>query len=92
MAEPELVLACLEGVKPEGGAESRLILAAARAATVECPEYADLFYHSGQAAIAAGDYETAEVLLARALELNPTYNDALFLAAHVAQRREREDR
>jgi predicted Zn-dependent protease len=66
-----------------------LILAAAQLATEAYPEYADLFYQAGQAAVAAGEYDTAATALSRAVRLNPTYNDALILAGRVAIQRRR---
>ena len=82
--EPELILACLQGLGQESAAQARAILDAACSATEARPEYADLFCHAARAAMTAGEYKTAEIVLAHALELNPTYKDALILAGHVA--------
>lgn len=89
--EPELVRACLQGIEREPPRRARLILDAAQLATEAFPEYADLFYHAGQAAVAAGEYGTAAAALARAIELNPTYKDALILAARVAIQQRQPD-
>lgn len=90
--EPELILACLEGVERESPATARLILEAARGALRQCPGYADLLYHASQAAVCAGEFETAAVLLEHALQVNPGYRDALILAARVSLRRDDWDR
>lgn len=82
--EPELILACLHGLHQEPPAKARVILAAARLAAAEYPEFADLLYCAAQAAVAAEEYGTAEVILNDALGLNPEYKDALILAARVA--------
>lgn len=83
--EPELISACLEGAGPnQPPAQAQAVLAAARLALTSRPDYADLHYHAGYAAVAAVEYETAAELLDGALRLNPDYKDALILAAHVA--------
>jgi tetratricopeptide (TPR) repeat protein len=89
--EPELVRACLQGIEREPADRARLILAAAQFATKAYPQYADLFYQAGQAAVAVGEYDTAATALVRAVELNPTYNDALILAGRVAIQRRRPE-
>jgi tetratricopeptide (TPR) repeat protein len=83
--EPELIAACLQGTLPEEqSTPARTVLGAAQLALRSRPDYADLHYHAGQAAIAACEYEAAAELLDGALRLNPDYQDALILAAHVA--------
>ena len=82
--EPELIRACLENIERESTETVELILAAAQTALIAHPGYADLFYHAGQAAVSAGQYETASRLLDDALRINPGYRDALVLAARVA--------
>jgi len=82
--EPELIRACLENIEHEPPETVALILAAAHAAVGACPEYADLFYHAAQAAVCAGQYESAATLLEGALRINAHYRDALVLAARVA--------
>lgn len=89
--EPELVRACLQGIEREPAERAQLILAAAQLATEAYPEYADLFYQAGQAAVAAGEYDTAATALARAIKLNSTYKDALILAGRVAIQRRRPE-
>lgn len=86
--EPELILACLQGIDKETPAGARTILAAAKLAMRACPEYADLRCFAAQAAIVAGDFETAAEILEQALQLNPNYKAALILAARVAVLRE----
>ena len=82
--EPELVLAYLES--PDGGSppETETIWAAARLAVGERPDYADLLYFAGHAALQADRPAQARGLLERALELNPRYVAALILAARAA--------
>jgi tetratricopeptide (TPR) repeat protein len=82
--EPELIRAFLQGIAQETPERVRIILAAAQTAAATRPKYADLFYHAGQAAVAAGELDTAAAELQRAVELNPGYCDALILAAQVA--------
>ncbi len=82
--EPELIRACLECIENEPPETIDLILTAAQAAVATCPEYADLCYHSAQAAVCAGRYQAAAALLEGALCINPGYRDALVLAARVA--------
>lgn len=86
--EPELILACLQGIDKETPAAARTILAASQLAIKACPEYADLRCFAAQAAVVAGDFDTAANILERALELNPNYKAALILAARVAVLRE----
>lgn len=85
--EPELISACLQTAPQRLPAHAAQILAAAQLALKECPGYADLYYHAGHAAIAAGELETAAALLDGALRANPNYTDALILAARLALRR-----
>jgi len=85
--EPELIRACLENIERESAETLELILTAAQAALTVCPQYADLLYHASQAAMTAGQYETAARLLESALRINPGYRDALVLAARVSLRR-----
>ena len=82
--EPELVLACLQSVHQSPVARAKRVLEAASAALAEHPDYADLRYYAAQAAIAAGEFETAAALLEQALLINPGYRDALLLAARLA--------
>ena len=82
--EPELILAFLQGIDQETSDRAGIVLAAAQTAAAACPEYADLLYYVGQAAVAARDYAAADAALQRALDLNPGYKDALILAARVA--------
>lgn len=85
--EPELVLACLEGISNDDRGEAKVILEAARVAAAANPDYADLIYAVGRAAVVAGEYETAAIALDHAITINPTYKDALILDARVALRR-----
>jgi len=90
--EPELILAFLQGVEHETPDRVAIILAAAQTAATACPDYADLLYYVGQAAVAARDYAAAAAALQRAVELNPGYNDALILAARVALHQDQPSR
>lgn len=84
--EPELIRACLQDIERVNATTIETILAAVRAGVRRHPDYADLLYHAGQAAMAAGRYEAAASLLGQAIEINPRYKDALILAARVAVR------
>jgi tetratricopeptide (TPR) repeat protein len=86
--EPELILACLEGIEHASAEQVQLVLGAAREAIRAQPRYADLLYHAAQAAVSAGEVETAACLLSESLEINPRYKDALILAARVARARQ----
>ena len=89
--EPELILACLEGLEPESPPAAQRILAAACQALTRHPDYADLNYFTSRAAIVAQDHELAETLLRRALEINPGYKDAALWVARLAQVRARSN-
>jgi|GEM_PF-6902326 len=82
--EPELISACLQGIEEEPPGRLRLLLASVREALRRYPNYADLYYHAGRAALAAGELEQAREFLGQALSIHPGYKDALLLAAHVA--------
>lgn len=82
--DPELILAALEGLAAGETEPGRLVLAAARQALRERPEYADLHYYAARAAAHLGEHAEAERLVRAALRLNPRYNDALILAARLA--------
>jgi|GEM_PF-1241362 len=86
--EPELIRALLEGWEAQPAECRRTILAAARAAVATCPTHADLLYRAAEAALAAGDYPSADNALQQALAINPDYKDALILAARVALARQ----
>ncbi len=87
--EPELIAACLQDAEQASPASRRQVLAAARQAVARYPDYADLHYHAGQAAVATGEVELAREWLDRALRIHPDYKDALLLAARVEQTRDR---
>ena len=87
--EPELIAACLQDAEQASPASRRQVLAAARRAVARYPNFADLHYHAGQAAMATGEVELARELLDRALRIHPDYKDALLLAARVEQTRHR---
>ena len=90
--EPELILAFLQGIDQETSDRAGIVLAAAQTAAAARPDYADLLYFVGQAAVAARDYVAADAALYRALELNPDYKDALVLAARVALQQQKPRR
>lgn len=85
-AEPELILACLEGIDQTGDSAQRLYAAARQAVSLR-PTYADLSYCAARAAVAAGDVPGAEHLLQEARRRNPDYLDALVLAGRLALER-----
>lgn len=87
--EPELIAACLQGSDQAPMTWSRQILAAARRAVARYPNYADLHYHAGQAAVVAGEVDLARAWLDRAIRIHPDYKDALVLAARVEHARHR---
>ncbi len=82
--EPELISACLQGIEDEPPGRLRLLLSSVREALRRYPNYADLYYHAGRAALAAGELDQAREFLDRALSIHPGYKDALLLAARVA--------
>ncbi len=83
--EPELVLACVESSSAQPAVDAHTVVEAGCRALAECPDYADLTYFTAQAAVTAGEYGTAELLSERALELNPSYVDAMLLAARLRE-------
>jgi predicted Zn-dependent protease len=87
--EPELVLACLQGIERKPPDFARRILRAVQLALTEKPHYADLHCYGAHVALAAGEPETAAKLLEQALTINPTYAAALVLAGRVALVRRR---
>lgn len=82
--EPELVLACLQGLPPDAIDEAARIYELARQAVDRAPGHADLLYYTSLAAERAGVPGEAYALAARALEINPNYTDALVHAARLA--------
>jgi len=90
--EPELIRALLEGWEAQPVECRNTILAAARVAVATCPTHADLLYRAAEAAVAAGDYPSADHTLQQALTINPDYKDALILAARVALARQEPQR
>jgi tetratricopeptide (TPR) repeat protein len=87
--EPELISACLHGVETQPPTWTQTVLDAALLALAKHPHYADLNYYGSQAAVAAGEYDTAARLLAQALHVNAGYREARVLAGRVALLRQR---
>lgn len=87
-AEPELI-AALTDPDTSGPRERSLVRDIAGSALQQFPAYADLHYHAGRAAYAAGDHGAAAGHLQRALAVNPQYGDALILVARVELERGR---
>ena len=88
-AEPELISACLHGIEVQPPTWVRTVLEAAQLALAEHPHYADLNYYGSQAAVAAGEHDTAAHLLEQALRVNAGYREARVLAGRVALLRQR---
>ncbi|MCP5119589.1 MAG: hypothetical protein GY953_52995, partial [bacterium] len=84
--EPELILAFLEPGDDSTSPDIQTLLDAARSAADRRPKYADLQYFAARTAYAADELEDAERLARRAVDLNPSYRDALILATRVARR------
>ncbi len=82
--QPELIRTCLSNLPATSTAWVRLILRAARLALEVHPDNAELCYLAGQAAVCAGDYDTATALLERSLAQDPQAIQTLLLAARVA--------
>ncbi len=85
--EPELILACLQGVGTGRMVTAHRILKAALAALARKPNYADLNYYASYAAVSVDDLATAERLAEQAIEINPHYRAAAVQAARIALRR-----
>ena len=83
-SEPELILACLESGDQDQAPVPETVMAAARRALENCPDYADLHYFTAQVATQMGELDEARGFLQQALHLNPRYRDAMILAARVA--------
>ncbi len=82
-AEPELIVACLEGSGAGCGENAQRVLASALDALALRSGYADLHYYAAHAALAAEQPALALELLHTALRINPSYDAALILAARI---------
>lgn len=87
--EPELIAALVGPSCGHGGSAPAAVREVLLEAVARCPGYADLHYFCARALMQIDENEQAEVLLDRALKLNPEYIDALVLSGRLACRLEK---